>query len=245
MIKFFRKIRQNMINENKASKYLLYAIGEIVLVVIGILIALSINNWNEQRKYKSLEISMLTEIKTSLKENIDQLNIMIDFNGLTLNSYSIILNHLEKNIPYNDSLENHFGLLTNWESPFFNYSAYETLKTRGVELISNTILKKKIIRTYERKLEYLVNDYDKSEWNYHTSVVSPFVSKNFENTNFNNPRKTKPNNYSILKNNPEFKNILKSMMRTRIGGIEETKELKLSLENLVEDISKEINKDYD
>ncbi|RIA09056.1 hypothetical protein OE09_0884 [Flavobacteriaceae bacterium MAR_2010_72] len=50
MIKFFRKIRQNMINEHRATKYALYAIGEIFLVVIGILIALQINNWNENRK---------------------------------------------------------------------------------------------------------------------------------------------------------------------------------------------------
>src|SRR6056297_3503303 len=48
MIKFFRKIRQKLLSENKFSKYLLYAIGEIVLVVIGILIALQINNWNQQ-----------------------------------------------------------------------------------------------------------------------------------------------------------------------------------------------------
>ena len=47
MIKFFRKIRQNLLMENKTSKYFKYAIGEILLVVIGILIALSINNWNE------------------------------------------------------------------------------------------------------------------------------------------------------------------------------------------------------
>lgn len=50
MIKFFRHIRQPLLSENKFSKYLLYAIGEIVLVVIGIPIALQINNWNEQRK---------------------------------------------------------------------------------------------------------------------------------------------------------------------------------------------------
>ena len=50
MIKFFRKIRQNLLIENKTGKYLKYAIGEIILVVIGILIALQINNWNEQRK---------------------------------------------------------------------------------------------------------------------------------------------------------------------------------------------------
>jgi hypothetical protein len=51
MIKFFRRIRQQLLNENKTSKYFKYAIGEIVLVVIGILIALQINNWNEERKY--------------------------------------------------------------------------------------------------------------------------------------------------------------------------------------------------
>jgi hypothetical protein len=49
VIKFFRKIRQRLVTENKFSKYMLYAIGEITLVVIGILIALQINNWNENR----------------------------------------------------------------------------------------------------------------------------------------------------------------------------------------------------
>ena len=63
MIKFFRKIRQNLIMENKKGKYFKYAIGEIVLVVIGILIALQINNWNEQRKTKDLYYSYLTRLK--------------------------------------------------------------------------------------------------------------------------------------------------------------------------------------
>ena len=49
MIKFFRKIRQNLLSEGKTGKYLKYAIGEIILVVIGILIALSINNWNDNQ----------------------------------------------------------------------------------------------------------------------------------------------------------------------------------------------------
>ncbi len=49
MIKFFRKIRQKMLTENKFSKYLIYAIGEIVLVVLGILIALQLNNLNEEK----------------------------------------------------------------------------------------------------------------------------------------------------------------------------------------------------
>ena len=66
MIKFFRKIRQNLISQGKTLKYLKYAIGEIVLVVIGILIALSINNWNEQQKIKKEESAILE----SLYENL-------------------------------------------------------------------------------------------------------------------------------------------------------------------------------
>ena len=66
MIKFFRKIRQQLFAENKFSKYLLYAIGEIILVVIGILIALQINNWNENRKANIEEKAILV----SLHENL-------------------------------------------------------------------------------------------------------------------------------------------------------------------------------
>jgi sensor domain CHASE-containing protein len=59
MIKFFRKIRQKMLTENKFSKYLLYAIGEIILVVIGILIAIQLNNLNENRKERDRELTFL------------------------------------------------------------------------------------------------------------------------------------------------------------------------------------------
>ncbi|MFT7606142.1 MAG: hypothetical protein ACI8VT_003741 [Saprospiraceae bacterium] len=80
MIKFFRKIRQNMIKENKTSKYMLYAIGEIILVVIGILIALSINNWNQKKTERKVEqdyiSSLIEDAKTDLSnfENIITLN---------------------------------------------------------------------------------------------------------------------------------------------------------------------------
>jgi hypothetical protein len=66
MIKFFRKIRQKMLTENKFSKYMLYAIGEIVLVVIGILIALWINNWNNQRTADYQATDLLKNIKIDL-----------------------------------------------------------------------------------------------------------------------------------------------------------------------------------
>ena len=78
MIKFFRKIRQNLLSEGKTGKYLKYAIGEIVLVIIGILIALSINNWNTNRKLKSEEQNLLKDLRIEIKNNIDLLSIAIN-----------------------------------------------------------------------------------------------------------------------------------------------------------------------
>lgn len=74
MIKFFRTIRQQLVNEGKTSKYLKYAIGEIVLVVIGILIALQINNWNEERKMSLKEKQLLQNLQGEFIDNLQDLD---------------------------------------------------------------------------------------------------------------------------------------------------------------------------
>jgi len=73
MIKFFRKVRQNLLSEGKTGKYLKYAIGEIVLVVIGILIALQINNWNENRKNQKELYNIYNQIVFELDNDIQEL----------------------------------------------------------------------------------------------------------------------------------------------------------------------------
>lgn len=77
MLVFFKKIRHGLLTENKFSKYLLYALGEIILVVVGILIALSINNWNEDRKEEFLELEYLERILTDLKADTQYFNRQI------------------------------------------------------------------------------------------------------------------------------------------------------------------------
>lgn len=77
MIQFFRKIRRVLLNENKFTKYLLYAIGEIFLVVIGILLALQINNWNEKQKKIKLAKEYLIEISNDLKNDTTNFNASI------------------------------------------------------------------------------------------------------------------------------------------------------------------------
>lgn len=90
MIKLFRNIRQNLIMENKNSKYLKYAIGEIVLVVIGILIALQINNWNEGKKAKEREILFYQNALLDLKEEAKHISTNIEwFKGYQDTYYDI------------------------------------------------------------------------------------------------------------------------------------------------------------
>ena len=77
MLKFFRKIRQNLIDQGDAKRYLLYAIGEILLVMIGILLALQVNNWNENRKAQIQEMETLRDIKKNLESDIVNLDSII------------------------------------------------------------------------------------------------------------------------------------------------------------------------
>ncbi|WP_228853521.1 hypothetical protein [Aegicerativicinus sediminis] len=104
MIKFFRKIRQKLLPENKFSKYLVYAIGEIVLVVIGILLAVQINSWNQDRKDAKTELDVLKKLNTNIQtdtatfhkgisqiqSSLDKLNIIEDeINNEKLDRFSI------------------------------------------------------------------------------------------------------------------------------------------------------------
>ncbi|NQZ44749.1 MAG: hypothetical protein HRT65_10595 [Flavobacteriaceae bacterium] len=74
MLKFFRRIRQSLLSENKFSKYLLYALGEIILVVIGILIALQINNWNTDRLDRDRERFLIQQMNVEMQDNLKQFN---------------------------------------------------------------------------------------------------------------------------------------------------------------------------
>ena len=76
MIKFFRQIRYKLMSENKTSKYLKYAVGEILLVVIGILIALSINNWNQNKREQATLDGYLNSISNNIREDLNKIDFM-------------------------------------------------------------------------------------------------------------------------------------------------------------------------
>lgn len=105
MIKFFRHIRLNLMEKGKTSKYLKYAIGEIVLVVIGILIALQINNWNEQRKINQSIKASLASLIVDLKQDVVELNANINMIDEDYNRVKHFINRLSKPAANIDTLK--------------------------------------------------------------------------------------------------------------------------------------------
>ena len=133
MLRFFRRIRQSLLTQNKFSKYLLYAVGEILLVVIGILIALQVNNWNEGRKERIIEKSILLEFEDNLERNIALIDIaaaeIIEINK----SSETIIDILKEGKSYPDTLVHHFSQLSRSGSYLLqiNTNGYESFKNIG------------------------------------------------------------------------------------------------------------------
>ena len=155
MIPFFRKIRKKLADDNKPIKYLRYAIGEIVLVVIGILIALSINNWNENRKKGIAEQNLYQTLISSLESDLEDANDKISSVDKSIKAQEIfIINSFEEiKDKFNTvQLEEFLYSVSNSSRSFFpNYGLYEKISNNNqIDLIQSTELQMKIIELYEQ-----------------------------------------------------------------------------------------------
>lgn len=177
MIKLFRKIRQNLLSENKFKKYLIYAIGEIVLVVIGILIAVSINNWKQSIDLKKVEQNLYGDLIQELQTDLIQIQGNLDYNNKYLLRYNhaseIILNDPQRQLI--DTLGIIVTELTNFSDFKNEESAYNKLATSGkLELIAN-----KEILTRLQSLGTLykyINRLEKNQEQFMYSIV-PLISE--------------------------------------------------------------------
>ena len=180
MLKFFRKIRKNFIANSNFSRYSLYAIGEIILVVIGILIALQVNNWNESKKEKEKEIRLLIELKNDLLETKSDLITDVEKANQILETTNVLYKAASENkISDNNPFELKTAYLLETSLLYPKLSAYEAIKSEGITIISNDILRKKITDFYqlhltrvssaEVYLERLNNDLLKPYLNKHSN----------------------------------------------------------------------------
>lgn len=138
MIKFFRKIRQKMLAENKFSKYLLYAIGEIILVVIGILIAIQLNDLNENRKEHNKELSFLKKLQEDINFDIRYLTKQDTILGFFQSTQEEGLELFLKAKSVKDILTIDSLFIYQWNNIEINRKTYdEMLNTSGIYIIKN------------------------------------------------------------------------------------------------------------
>ena len=240
MIKFFRKIRQKTLTENKFGKYLTYAIGEIILVVIGILIALSINNWNEDRKDVKREIKMLYDIQNDVNKNIKNIaeGIIILEEGIKRSKEMV--SAFEKQTKYDTIMNNNFQFYSYYWDPDFRNASFENLKKEGVNLIANDSLRNRIIDIFEIDMDIL----DVSDLNKHNDYMAS-VGNRILNKHFYFDSKTgdlRSFNYEKMMSDNEFYSFVSFISANQYIDLKKSKEFIEKSQLLNEEITKEINR---
>jgi uncharacterized membrane-anchored protein YhcB (DUF1043 family) len=182
MIKFFRKIRQKLFSENKFSKYLIYAIGEIILVVIGILIALSINTWNQNRLNSNKEYYYLSQLKVELKNQNQEVNKRLERVSSVMNIIDTLWSDLNKKGRFNPSAElnsNLNRLLSGTNLKLYTTTFDELISTGQLTLISSDSLRTKVLLCYQeikKSQENIQNNSDNVFYTEIFPVISSFIN---------------------------------------------------------------------
>ena len=158
MTKFFRKIRLEVATQNKVAKYLSYAVGEILLVVIGILIALQGNNWNEQRKQRNNELHYLRNLKNDFQLNIAEIDRYIATRNARTTSAKIVLEYFNgKPLTDFDEFNRNAVNVYTWQEFFQIDNTFQELTNSGnLSIISNDSIKNNLfnLETLYQKLKY-------------------------------------------------------------------------------------------
>ncbi|RIA09051.1 hypothetical protein OE09_0879 [Flavobacteriaceae bacterium MAR_2010_72] len=215
MIKFFRKIRYNLMETGKTGKYLKYAIGEIVLVVIGILIALQINTWNEAKKTSHLETKILKELHSNLTLDLEEIQSDVRFMDSITKACTVIKDYLKTHDSPEPSVFNTFSILR--ITPHFdpNMSGYGLLQSKGVEVISNDSLRNQVSLLYERTYPYYKR-YEEERLRFHALHSEPILLNYFnmyfdESSMYYGSFEISQDDYDKLKTDAAFTKLLSAI----------------------------------
>jgi hypothetical protein len=175
MIKFFRHIRQRLLNENKLSKYLLYALGEIALVMIGILLALQVNTWNEGRKERSQELAILSQVRTEFRSNLKQLDEKILIRDQLIAGAKDLLTYIDfPETRVKDSVEKAMTFTIGYTT--FDPIVNDLAASGSLRLIQNDSLKL-LLSQWTSELIQVVES-EQTWFHYRNNIYIPFLIKN-------------------------------------------------------------------
>ena len=236
MIKFFRKIRQNLLSEGKTGKYLKYAIGEIILVVIGILIALQLNNLNENKKNDVFEKEILSQIQENLKnDRLGLKKIEVNFSKAISSSDNILNAKVSQQTE--DSIKIWLGAIIQFDrfQPLTN--AYEVLKSNGLDRISNKQLRFLLGRYYDDEAFRMIKSINDIEDTFNDHWIPILFEETVE---FKFKKSVELKDYSVLLKPSKERNILKLHRDNYASGINKIKSGIRTIEEIQDLIAKEI-----
>lgn len=186
MIRFFRTIRQNLLAQGRVARYFTYAIGEIVLVVIGILIALQINMWNESRKNNKLKDIYILSLIKDLETDVNHFGYCLDLameENQRIDSIRNILNAPGASLAELDGVimdglsflrREHYIMLATTENPVVNDNTFQSLQSSGQITLLDNDLQETLARFYgyHRKYSLLVKEIMGNK----NSIYEDFIS---------------------------------------------------------------------
>lgn len=181
MIKFFNKIRLKSIKQNKGFNYLKYALGEIILVVFGILIALQVNEWNNERNRKKAEITILKQLEIDLRTSETELKKISAFYLDRAKASAIVERAFWKEEIPNDTIERSIRLPRSSRiySPVLG-TLRSLINSGNMDIIGSDSIKNELT-SYLEKVDYLLKDISRYEETYYRKGVEK-VNQNFPNT---------------------------------------------------------------
>jgi hypothetical protein len=138
-----------MLQEDKVMRYVLYAIGEIILVVVGILIALQVNTWNEDRKARTFEVVILQEIRENVRGNLKRFMVLERRLQTSDAGIHLLLVELGRAKPDRARLAHYFSILNNGIVFTYNRGAYDSFKAAGLDRLSNRALRSQLIDHFD------------------------------------------------------------------------------------------------
>jgi len=166
MINFFRRIRKQLADDNKPIKYFRYAIGEILLVVIGILIALSINNWNQSRKQNIAENEFLQGITTDLKKDKEYINLIMELQKPKIEAFNVLNKELPELYHENQiAVDSLFKIYFTSQRTFYPISGSFQSAVSGNEINSykDKVISSSLIRLYNTTYARLIDNGEISD----------------------------------------------------------------------------------
>ena len=182
MITIFRRVREKLVASGSVTKYLLYAIGEILLVVIGILIALQVNNWNENRIQKNEEIFYLQKLHQSITQDTATYNNVIELLNEAIDQVSVIENELYEADRQTFSVDITRTLLSTYHRPLERSTWDNLISTGKISLIRNNSVSESLFQYYYG-YEENVQIWNQAHTHYTREIIAPFLME-FDDTSW-------------------------------------------------------------